>query len=215
LIKILPKSATAFEYLPGDSVIHRLAPLPKLLLLAATSVIAFRVEAIPALFVIAFIFLCLFRVAGIPSSCVRRDLTPLIFQLVMTLPLALLSKGLNASALRLIISTTLRFFMMVASVSLVVRTTGPWKLFEALKPALGERMALLGLLAVRYVPILSSELKEISQVQELRSPEGFPGGIRGFLLRGASLLIPYAQRSLRKAEEIAIAAQARGMARHG
>ena len=211
MIELSHKKAAAFEYIPGESLIHRLNPLLKIIMLLVASLIVFRFESLFALLTIILLLFWQFKLAGIPIRCVRLDLTPVIFQLLFTIPLAMLSEGFGAHAAILITQVTLRFSIMVSSASLLIRTTSPWKLFEALRFVLGKRIALLSLTAIRYVPIMSGELKEISRIQELRTQGGFHGGIRGFLKRGAALFIPYTQISVRKAEEIAVALHARGI----
>ena len=211
MIEVSRKKSPAFEFLEGKSFLHRLNPGLKLLFIAASSVLVLGVSSLWPMLLAAGLLVALFAGAGVSAQAVRRDLSIVIYQLTMTIPLALISSGFTWNAAMIVLITTLRFAVMIGAASLVMRTTNPWLLFKTLRPLLGERMAFLALLSVRYVPVLSGELTEIHALQAARAHNKDTGVWRNLLRGPESLLIPYAQRSVRLAEDIAVAAHARGI----
>jgi len=215
MIEVARKASPAFEFVPGESLLHRLDPAVKLALVLASSLLVFSVRSAAVLGSAAGLLVFLLFYSGVPPRGIRRDLTLVTYQLTMTFPLAFISEGFSWKAAAMIVTTTLRFTVMTVVASIVMRTTHPWRLLGALRPLVGERLAFLAVLASRYVPVLAGELGEIHAVQSARLRGRDAGGRAAAMTRAEALVIPFVQRAIRLAEELAVAVHARGMVPEG
>ena len=83
-------SITIGQYLPGDSVVHRLDPRTKLGVSFAFIIMLFLVQSFAAYFWLAALVLLLAKVAEIPLRMLLKGLRPLTFIIVLTLILHIL-----------------------------------------------------------------------------------------------------------------------------
>lgn len=190
-------------YRPGDSRVHRMPAGAKLLALAVAGTLVVLVAS-PA--VMGGLFLCsvvLFPVAGLSLREVGRQLRPalpiLLFLLLAQLWLA------DAPSAALVV---LRLATLLLLASLVTLTTRVSDSVEALEGALRPlrmigvdpaRTSLAISLAIRFIPALGTILAEVREAQVARGMERHP----------LALAVPLVLRTLRMADEIAEAIDAR------
>jgi biotin transport system permease protein len=192
-------------YLPGDSPVHRAPAGLKLAVLAAgLLLLAVRPGPVPVL-VGAGAVLALAALARVGPRPLAAQVRPLLWLLV---PLTALQAWLSGPAVALTVAGGL--LVAVAAAGLVTLTTRTEALLDALVAALRplrragmdpERVALVLALAVRTVPVLVGIGGE---VQQARAARGAERSVRAFA-------VPFVIRSLRHADRLGEALEARGV----
>jgi biotin transport system permease protein len=192
-------------YLPGDSPVHRAPAGLKLAVLAVgLLLLAVRPGPVPVL-VGAGAVLALAALARVGLRPLAAQVRPLLWLLV---PLTALQVWLSGPAVALTVAGGL--LVAVAAAGLVTLTTRTEALLDALVAALRplrragvdpERVALVLALAVRTVPVLVGIAGE---VQQARAARGAERSVRAFA-------VPFVIRSLRHADRLGEALEARGV----
>ena len=192
-------------YLPGDSPVHRAPAGLKLAVLGVgLFLLALRPGLVPVL-VGAGGVLAVAALARIGPRLLVAQVRPLLWLLV---PLTALQLWLSGAAVALTVAGGL--LVAVAAAGLVTLTTRTEALLDALVAALRplrragvepERVALVLALAVRSVPVLAGIGAE---VQQARAARGAERSVRAFA-------VPFVIRSLRHADRLGEALEARGV----
>jgi len=228
------------QYLPRESVLHRLDPRVKLLgtiLLMA----ALMGQRRPAMLLVGLLLVGgLFLLARAPLGHALRGLRPLLplFFIVLVLQLffyphrqavaagspalwqwgrfVLSGEGMIALAAMLLrmaaLALVLTLLTSIADVTgLVHGVEGLLRPFQRLRlPAHEVSMVLV--VALRFVPLLTREMERLMKAQAARGADfgRGRGGVIKRVRRTFPLLIPLFITTLRRAEELAVAMEARG-----
>jgi energy-coupling factor transport system permease protein len=231
---------TIGQYMPTGSVLHRLDPRVKLLatvIMTATFMAQTRIEILGIALICVMI---LYGLAKINLKYSLRSLIPLLPLFVFVLILQLLFyphrqalqagqaillqwKGILVSwasiismgsmALRMVaIVLLLTLFTSLADVSdLTHGVDGLLRPFQRIGlPA--HEVALVILVAFRFVPMLGQELERLLKAQTARGGEFSRGWGLQRIRQTFPLFVPLFVSALRRAEELAVAMEARGYA---
>ncbi|MFP3895698.1 MAG: energy-coupling factor transporter transmembrane component T family protein [Anaerolineales bacterium] len=230
------RHVTLGRYIPGNSFVHRLDPRTKLitfvtlmaLVLVATS---YTSNAL----LLALVTSCVLM-AGLPVGYLLSNVRPAL-PVIVALSLLqllfyradpgtplLLSWGklhISTVALRLVIVSLIRFLVLIFLVSLLTNTTTTSSLTSGLESLLrplnrlglpGHEIALVGAVALRFVPILGEELESIAKAQDARNISNRNRGrwqLAQNARRVAALIVPLFVDAYRRAEELILAMRAR------
>ncbi|MDA8066871.1 MAG: energy-coupling factor transporter transmembrane component T [Thermaerobacter sp.] len=213
---------------PGDSLLHRLDPRAKLVLAFAFGGLA-AAGGPRALLVLAGAAAAVSIASRLPPALLLRGLRPLLWLILATAgmhlftdpgrvvlregPLAVTAAGVRQSALE-----GGRLILLVLTGSLLTLSTSPLELADGLGALLSplrrlrlpvEEFALMVAVALRFVPVLLEEAERVRRAQQARG--GASGG-RGItrVRRLAPLALPLLVGAFRRAEELAVAMEARG-----
>ena len=190
-------------YSPGRSVIHRAPTLLKLLLLSV-GVVSIGMLQEPWQLGIAFLVaLALFVVAGVPPRAGLRQIVPILWMLLIAVPIQGLLAGWLIAGLmagRLLIAIAL-----AALFTLTTTVTSVLEAFQTLLRPFGrwidaDRVGLLVALTIRCIPLVSEIVAEVLEARKAR-------GARGSLV---ALAVPVVVRSLYAADALGEALVARG-----
>jgi energy-coupling factor transport system permease protein len=219
------------RYVPLDSLIHRMDPRSKLLLVFLFVCIVFLANN-ALTYMILGIFTCLLLgLSKIPIRFLYAGLKPVLFLVLFTLVLHLFltkegdilvkfgwieiyEEGLRQGAF-----ISLRFFYLILITSLLTLTTTPIEITDGLETLLEplkkvnfpvHEMALMMSISLRFIPTLMQETDKIMKAQMARGVEFTSGPIKERLKAIVPLLIPLFVSSFKRAEELAIAMEARG-----
>ena len=191
-------------YSPGRSVIHRAPTLLKLLLLSV-GVVSIGMLQEPWQLGIAFLVaLALFVVAGVPPRAALRQIVPILWMLLIAVPIQGLLAGWLIAGLmagRLLIAVAL-----AALFTLTTTVTSVLEAFQTLLRPFGrwidaDRVGLLVALTIRCIPLVSEIVAEVLEARKAR-------GARGSLV---ALAVPVVVRSLYAADALGEALVARGL----
>ena len=191
-------------YRPGTSPLHRLPPGPKVLAMMGAGTGLFLVESLPLALAALAATLLLYRVAGLPLSLAARQLRPLALIFVIFFAL---QYWLSGPLLAAFVMSRLAALILLAS--LVTLTTRASDMIDMITRALsllrplGVNPAKVGLaisLALRFIPVLGQITQEVREAQKTR-------GLERSVIATA---LPVAIRTLKMADDIADAIEARG-----
>ena len=223
------KDVTLGQYFPGDTVVHRLDPRTKLILVVVYIVALFCAKswvsyALMALFLI--VCMCLSRIR---LGVIVKGLKPLLFIIVLTGLLNMFyTPGrelvhfwiftITYEGLRNAIFMISRIVMLIFGTFLLTYTTSPIALTDAMELLMSplkkikvpvHELSMMMCIALRFIPTLISETDKIISAQKARGADFESGN----LLRRAKALIPILVplfiSAFRRADELAVAMESR------
>lgn len=194
------RNITIGQYLPGDSLVHRLDPRTKILvLLFLVAAITFNVSYLAniILLVVSFVYVVL---ATVPVGYILRGVKPaipfIIFLAAMqllfyggqfvppTLPNVTLFKWsiihITTGSVQLVIVSALRFLQLMFLASLLTNTTTTTELTHGMESMMrpfarfgvpGHELSLVATIALRFVPIFAEQLETVMKAQASRGAD--------------------------------------------
>lgn len=220
------------QYYPVSSVVHRLDPRIKIVLLICYIVAVFIVKsfwgfALLGLFLLLSIFL-----AHVPLFSVIRSVKAIIFIIAITFIINVLfhrdetEKVLWAwwkikitdKALEFAVFMALRLTFLVLGSCILTLTTAPVELTDGIESLLKplkfikfpvHELALVMSIALRFIPSLMEETSRIISAQKARGAEFESGSLLKRAKALVPVLIPLLIASFRRAEELGDAMDAR------
>lgn len=219
---------TLGQYLPGDSAVHSADPRVKLFLMGLGIGAVFRVDT--ALGLVLFFLMCvsLSMISRVPVRRLLAGLSPFIWLFVLTAVLhVFMTPG---RAMPFIPHATWEGlqngarvgFQLVSAIwisTLMTLTTSPLDMVEALewymKPLKYlkvpvDEIALLIMLAIRFIPLLFEETDRILKAQKARGVDIETGGVLKKVRSMVPILVPLLHSVFRRADDLAIALTLRG-----
>jgi energy-coupling factor transport system permease protein len=219
------------RYIPGDSLIHRLDPRAKLLFVFIYICIVFLANNAITYVILTVFTLALILISGISLRFFLNGLKPILWLILFTLLLQLfLTRQGNVvfhykfikiydEGVRQGIFISIRFMLLIFLTSLLTLTTTPISLTDGLESLLNpfkrvhlpvHELALMMSISLRFIPTLMDETEKIMKAQMARGVDFSSGPIKERVRAIIPLLIPLFVSSFKRAEELAIAMEARG-----
>ena len=228
------KDITLGQFFPGNSVIHRLDPRTKLIMLVVYIVALFLAVSWISYAVMLVFLLVVIKISTIPFKSIFRGLKPLMFILVFTGILNLFFTGGEnllpetwAISEYIIISKEgiLRAIFMLARISMLVMgtflltyTTSPIALTDGLEALLGplkkirvpvHELSMMMCIALRFIPTLIEETDKIMSAQKARGADFESGSLMERVRALVPILVPLFISAFRRADELATAMECR------
>lgn len=224
------KDITIGQYIPGESFVHKLDPRTKIIISILFIAVLFIINKfVGYIFVVAFLGAIIIN-SKVPISFILKGLKPIVFLVVLTSILNIFmirgsedtlifhykfihiyKEGLVTAAFM-----ALRLIFLVAGTSLLTLTTSPIELTDGmeylLRPIgkeLSHELAMMMTIALRFIPTLIDETDKIMKAQKARGADFDSGGIIKKAKSLVPLLIPLFISSFRRADELAMAMEAR------
>ncbi len=223
------KDITLGQFFPGDTYIHRLDPRVKLTACFAFIVVLFVTEGL-----FAYILAALFIAAGVKFSntspkMLFKSLKPLMMIIVFTsllnifyvdgrVLLRLWIFKITAEGLWTAFFMTSRIILLVCARSLLMYTTSPIALTDALERLLAplkkvkfpvHEFAMMMTIAMRFIPTLIEETDKIMAAQKARGADFETGSLLSRAKALIPIFIPLFVSSIRRADELATAMECR------
>ncbi len=224
------KDITLGQYFPGNSVVHRLDPRTKLLILVAYIVALFSAKDWLS-YGVVFAFLAVsIGISKIPVKSIVRGMKPLVMILVFTGVLNLFFTGGETVVLQLWrISITLegirraifmvaRILMLISATFLLTYTTSPISLTDGLESLLSplkklrfpvHELSMMMCIALRFIPTLIEETDKIMSAQKARGADFENGSLMQRVKALVPILVPLFISAFRRADELATAMECR------
>ena len=221
---------TLGQYFPGNSVIHRMDPRMKLILTILYIVGVFIVANLPGYAIaLAFLYIVV-RISGIKFSYLAKGVKPLRFIIIFTFILNLFfvqgetpifTLGfftLTKEALSNAVYFALRLVFLVMGTSVLTLTTSPVQLTDGLERIMhplekihfpAHELAMMMTIALRFIPTLLEETDKIQKAQMARGADFESGNLIERAKAMIPLLVPLFVSSFRRANELAMAMEAR------
>lgn len=223
------KDITLGQYFPGNTVVHRLDPRTKILLVVIYIVALFSAKTWITYAVVAVCLLAAVAAARIRVSVMLKGLKPLIIVILLTGLLNLLyGTGepiaqfwifkITRNGIQNAIFMVLRIVMLVMGTFMLTYTTSPIMLTYGLELLLGplkklkvpvHELAMMMSMALRLIPTLIEETDKIISAQKARGAEFDTGNLIAKARAMLPILIPLFLSSFRRADELATAMEAR------
>jgi energy-coupling factor transport system permease protein len=220
---------TIAQYYPGDSLVHRLDPRAKFVAVSALAVALFVRDSFVGLAVYAVAAALAYAISGVPVQWFWRAFKPLLWLVGLTfLAQVVFAPGtpffsfwfihLSWSGIELAAFLSLRLVVLVLAGSVLTLTTAPLALTDGLawlgRPLRRikvptDELALMVTIALRFIPTLLVELDTIMRAQRARGADFRSGGLRERARALVPVLIPLFVLSFRRADELALAMEAR------
>lgn len=220
------------QYVPVDSLVHRLDPRTKILATLVLGVAVFLARGLAGLAALALFIALIVLVSRIPPGYVLRGLRPVFWLLAFTVVLqiffgqegghAVFHRGpitITRENLTLGLYYGARLALLIVATSLMTFTTSPVELTDGLERLLrpfrrlgvpAHELALMMTIAIRFIPTLTEETDKIMKAQMARGADFTRGNIVRRARSLVPLLVPLFVGAFRRAESLALAMEARG-----
>jgi energy-coupling factor transport system permease protein len=219
------------RYVPAESLLHRMDPRSKLIIVFLFVGIVFIANNIDTYAILTAYTLLMAGFSKVPVRFLIGGLKPVLWLVIFTffLHLFLTREGevildlgwitIYEEGLRQGLFISMRFFLLILITSLLTLTTTPIEITDGLERLLGplkkvkfpvHELALMMSIALRFIPTLMQETDKIMKAQTARGVEYSSGPIKERLKAIVPLLIPLFISSFKRAEELAVAMEARG-----
>ena len=224
------KDITMGQYFPGKSVIHRLDPRTKIILVVLYIVSLFTAHSYISYAVMAVYFIICVKISEIKFKMLIKGLKPLIIVIVFTAFLNLfLTNGdhvifqiwrlrLTWEGIRTAAFMLLRLVLLIMGTFLLTYTTSPISLTDGLERLLNplkkikvpvHELAMMMSIALRFIPTLIEETDKIMSAQKARGANFETGSIFARAKALLPVMIPLFISAFRRANELAIAMESR------
>lgn len=221
------------QYYPTKSFVHNMDPRAKLVLLIAYLVAVFLADNFIGLAAVILFLILAVICSRVPFGKVLRSVKMILFVIVFTAILNLFFYTSNEQlhmlwqwkfisisweAIINMIFLSLRLFLLVMGTSILTLTTTPMALTDGIESLLTplkwirfpvHELALIMSIALRFIPSLIDETNRIISAQKARGADFETGGIIKRAKAMIPVLVPLLVSSLRRAEELGDAMDAR------
>ena len=224
------KDITLGQYFPGTSVIHRMDPRTKLLMVVAYIVALFSADGwIGYGVVFAFLAYSVW-ISGVSLKAITRGMKPVVFIVVFTGVLNLFfTEGTHVivsfwgititwEALERAFFMIARILMLITGTFLLTYTTSPIALTDGLESLLSplkkvhlpvHELSMIMCIALRFIPTLIEETDKIISAQKARGADFETGNLIQRAKALVPILVPLFISAFRRADELAIAMECR------
>ena len=224
------KDITLGQFFPGNSVIHRLDPRTKLIVLIVYIVALFLAQSWIS-YGLLFLFLAVaIKVSTIPLKTIVRGLKPLVMILIFTgvLNLFFTKEGptlvsfwglsITLGGVQRALLMMARILMLITCTFLLTYTTSPIALTDGLESLMGplkkikvpvHELSMMMCIALRFIPTLIEETDKIMNAQKARGADFENGSLMDRAKALIPILVPLFVSAFRRADELATAMECR------
>ena len=221
------KDITLGQYFPGDTVVHRLDPRTKLLL-----VIIYIVGLLNSVGWASYAFVILVTALSMAISKIKprsalKGLKPLVIIIILTAVLNIfytdgtpIVEGwiITWEGIERAVMMSLRIILLIVGTFMLTYTTSPIALTDGLEIMMGplkkikipvHEMSMMMSMALRFIPTLIEETDKIMSAQKARGADFDSGNLFQRAKALLPILVPLFVSALRRADELAVAMESR------
>ncbi len=223
------KDITLGQYLPGKSILHKMDPRMKIILLTFFIVFIFVARNFIALAIMAAAVMAVLFISGIPPRMYFKSLKAIIFIVLITAGLNLFygtgdalwqwkflkitQAGINTA-----VFIAVRIIALVLISSVLTYTTSPTDLTDGIERLLKplsklhiqvHEIAMMMTIALRFIPTLLEETDKIMSAQKARGADFESGNFISRIKALIPILVPLFVSAFRRAFELAMAMESR------
>ena len=224
------KDITLGQYFPGNSMIHRLDPRTKLIMLIVYILALFLAQSWIS-YVLMFVFLvAVISVSTIPLKAIVRGLKPLVMILMFTgiVNLFFTQEGpvlvhfwkitVTLGGVQRAVLMMARILMLITCTFLLTYTTSPIALTDGLESLMNplkklkvpvHELSMMMCIALRFIPTLIEETDKIMCAQKARGADFETGSLMDRARALIPILVPLFISAFRRADELATAMECR------
>ncbi|PAB58205.1 energy-coupling factor transporter transmembrane component T family protein [Anaeromicrobium sediminis] len=223
------RDITIGQYYPIDSSVHKMDPRVKIIITFAYIMSLFLVKNFVAYaYVIGFLVVTI-GLSKVPVKFIVRGLKPLFLIITFTFLINMfMTKGeilyeigplnITREGLRQAIFMATRLILLIIGTSMLTLTTSPIELTDGIEKLLNpfkkigvpaHELAMMMTIALRFIPTLLEETDKIMKAQMARGADFESGNLMKRAKSLVPLLVPLFISAFRRAEELAMAMEAR------
>lgn len=219
------------QYYQGNSILHKLDPRLKCIMFLIYVITVLMMDKAITISALVIVIVALIIIGRIPLKAVWQSMKPILPVAIMILILNILTLNegnvifefwkikITDTGLMNAFLIAFRLIMLIITSSLILTlTTTPLKIADALEKLFGplkkikvpvHEMSMMMSIALRFIPTLADETDKIMRAQTSRGATYDTGSFIGRLKGYVTVLIPLFISSFRRADELAIAMEAR------
>ena len=223
------KDITLGQFFPGDTVVHRLDPRTKLILVIVYIITLFSAKWFVTYGLVLVVLASIIALSKIQLKTILKSLKPLLFIIVLTAILNLFyTPGetllefwiftITKEGILSAVFMALRITMLIAGTFMLTYTTSPIALTDGLEQLLNplkkikvpvHELAMMMCIALRFIPTLIEETDKIMSAQKARGADFETGSLLSRAKALIPILVPLFISSFRRADELAVAMECR------
>ena len=224
------KDITLGQYFPGTSIIHRLDPRTKLIMLVVYIVALFMATSWVGYALMGAFLVWVIKKSTIPPKSIVKGMKPLVMILIFTgvLNLFFTQEGtllvdiwvikIYSAGLSRAVMMVLRILMLITCTFLLTYTTSPIALTDGLEALMNplkkikvpvHELSMMMCIALRFIPTLIEETDKIMCAQKARGADFENGTLVERAKALIPILVPLFISAFRRADELATAMECR------
>ena len=221
------KDITLGQYFPGDTVVHRLDPRTKLILVVLYIIALFNAKGWGSYLLVTAVTVICMTVSHISPKNIFKGLKPMLFIIALTAILNIfytqgtpIREGwiVTWEGIERAVKMMLRITLLIVGTFLLTYTTSPMALTDGLELLLKplnklkvpvHEMTLMMSMALRFIPTLIEETDKIMSAQKARGADFETGNLIERTKALLPILVPLFVSAFRRADELAIAMESR------
>ena len=224
------KDITLGQYFPGNSIIHRLDPRTKLIMLVVYIVALFMAKGWVAYGVLFAALVWVIKISTIPPKSIVKGMKPLVMILIFTgvLNLFFTQEGkllvdfwiiqIYSGGLSRAVMMVARILMLITCTFLLTYTPSPIALTDGLEALMNplkkigvpvHELSMMMCIALRFIPTLIEETDKIMCAQKARGADFENGSLIERAKALIPILVPLFISAFRRADELATAMECR------
>ena len=224
------KDITLGQYFPGNSIIHRLDPRTKLIMLVVYIVALFMATGWTAYAVLFAALAWVIKISTIPVKSIVKGMKPLVVILIFTgvLNLFFTQEGkllvdvwvikIYSGGVSRAVMMVARILMLITCTFLLTYTTSPIALTDGLEALMNplkkvgvpvHELSMMMCIALRFIPTLIEETDKIMCAQKARGADFENGSLMERAKALIPILVPLFISAFRRADELATAMECR------
>ncbi|WP_449538501.1 energy-coupling factor transporter transmembrane component T family protein [Ferdinandcohnia sp. Marseille-Q9671] len=219
------------RYIPGNSLIHQMDPRAKLLLIFFYVFIVFLANSVLTYALLGLYTLVIVLLTKVHIRYILSGLKPILWVILFTfiLHIFLTKEGdlvvdlgwlqIYEGGITQGIFISMRLLFLIIMTTILTLTSTPIEITDGMESLLApfkklglptHELALMMSISLRFIPTLMQETEKIMRAQAARGVEFTSGPLKDRMKAVVPLLIPLFIGSFKRAEELAIAMEARG-----
>ena len=221
------KDITLGQYFPGDTVVHRLDPRTKLLLVVIYIVGLFNSVGWASYAFVILVTALSMAISKIKPKSALKGLKPLVIIIILTAVLNIFYTGgtpiiegwiITWEGIERAVMMSLRIILLIVGTFMLTYTTSPIALTDGLEIMMGplkkikipvHEMSMMMSMALRFIPTLIEETDKIMSAQKARGADFDSGNLFQRAKALLPILVPLFVSAFRRADELAVAMESR------
>ena len=223
------RNMTLGSYYPVDSAIHRLDPRVKMIAVLIYLVSLFLFSNFYGYIAVSVFLITVIIISKVPVPFIFKGMKTIVFLLIFTSFFNLFFTDgevlwewrfikITYQGIYQAVFMAMRLLYLVVGSSMLTYTTTPGQLTEAIESLFGwlkvfrvpvHDFAMMMSLALRFIPLLLSEMNRIIDAQSARGADLDSGGIIKKMKGFVSIIVPLLVSATRRASELGLAMEAR------
>lgn len=221
------RDITLGQYFPGNTVVHRLDPRTKLLIVILYIIALFTAESWLSYGIVILVTAGIMTISRIGFGNIFKGLKPMLLIIILTAFLNVFyTKGtpvregwiITWEGIDRALKMILRILLLISGTFLLTYTTSPIALTDGMERLMNplkkigvpvHEMTMMMSMALRFIPTLVEETDRIMSAQKARGADFETGNLLERAKALVPILVPLFVSSFRRADDLAVAMECR------